>query len=143
VPIDPRGPRFAAGVTSVVLTVALLGEFGWLLAVQAGLFAVGAIAGLDYSPYTWLYRRFIRSRLPPPAELEMEAAPRFAQGMGLAFAGAGALGFLTGVTALGVAATAMALAAAFLSAAFGLCMGCETYLFFRRLAPQRASAPRT
>ena len=71
----------------------------------------------------------------------MEAAPRFAQGVGLAFAVAGAIGYLTGFTMLGVVATALALAAAFLNAAFGFCLGCEVYLFLRRVTPGRASAP--
>jgi len=33
-------------------------------------------------------------------------------------------------------AAAVALVAAFLNAAFGLCLGCELYLLQRRLAPQ-------
>ncbi len=44
----------------------------------------------------------------------------------------GTLGFLTGLTTLGVVATAAALVAAFLNAAFGFCLGCEVYLLFKR-----------
>lgn len=141
--IDPRGTRFAAAITTVVLAVVLLTESGWLLAAQAVVFAVGAFGGLHYSPYGWLYRKFVRPRLTPPAELEMEAAPRFAQGVGLAFAVAGTIGYLTGLTVLGTVATAFALAAAFLNAAFGFCLGCEMYLFLRRFAPRRDAAPNT
>jgi hypothetical protein len=34
-------------------------------------------------------------------------------------------------------ATGLALAAAFLNAAFGFCLGCEVYLLVRRTAPAR------
>jgi len=44
----------------------------------------------------------------------------------------GVLGFAAGATALGLLATAAALAAAFLNAAFGICLGCELYLILTR-----------
>ncbi|MHA6764365.1 DUF4395 domain-containing protein [Streptacidiphilus sp. PAMC 29251] len=129
--IDPRGPRFAATLTSVVLAVVLITGSGWLLAAQTLVFAIGAFAGLGRSPYGWLYRRFVRPRLQPPVELEAAAPPRFAQGIGFGFALIGTLGYLTGTTWLGIAATGLALAAAFLNAAFGYCLGCEVYLLLR------------
>ena len=52
---------------------------------------------------------------------------RFAQGVGFAFAVVGTIGYLTGLTTLGIVATAFALAAAFLNAAFNFCLGCEIY----------------
>jgi hypothetical protein len=130
--IDPRGPRFAATLTSVVLAIVQITGSGWLLAAQTAVFALGAFAGLGRSPYGWLYRAFVRPRLGPPAELEAAAPPRFAQGVGFGFALVGTLGYLTGATWLGIAATALALAAAFLNAAFGYCLGCELYLLLRR-----------
>jgi hypothetical protein len=48
--------------------------------------------------------------------------------VGLAFAAVGTIGYATGLTALGVTATALALGAAFLHAAFDLCLGCKIYL---------------
>ena len=96
-------------------------------------FAVGAFAGMRLAPYGVLYRRLVAPRLRPPATLEPAAPPRFAQGVGFAFGLAGTLGYATGVTAVGVVAIAFALAAAFLNAAFGLCLGCETYLLIRRI----------
>jgi hypothetical protein len=53
--------------------------------------------------------------------------------VGAAFAVIGVIGYATGVTALGITATAFALAAAFLNAAFGLCLGCEMYLIIQRM----------
>jgi zinc transporter ZupT len=49
-------------------------------------------------------------------------------------------GFGTGVTVLGLVATGFALAAAFLNAAFGFCLGCELYLLVRRAQPASRAA---
>lgn len=135
--IDPRGPRFGAVITTVVLAVVLLTSNGWLLAVQTVVFALGAFSGLKYAPYGYLYRKLIRPRLAKPTELENPAPPTFAQGVGFAFAAVGTLGYLSGVTALGLVFAAFALAAAFLNAAFDFCLGCEVYLLIRRGAPRR------
>ncbi|GLX10250.1 DUF4395 domain-containing protein [Microbispora sp. NBRC 16548] len=132
--IDPRGPRFGAAVTSVVLAVVLVTQNPWLLAAQAIVFALGAA---DASPYGLVFRRFVRPRLGPPVETEDAAPPRFAQAVGLGFAMVGLIGFAAGITALALGATAAALLAAFLNAAFGFCLGCETYLLIRRLQPGR------
>jgi hypothetical protein len=139
---DPRGPRFGALITTVVLAVVLITGSDWLLAAQALVFAIGAVFGLRYAPYGFLYRRLVRPRLGPPAELEAEAPPRFAQAVGLVFAVAGVAGYAAGVTWLGMLATAAALVAAFLNGVFGICLGCEMYLLIRRIWPGRqALAP--
>ena len=141
VQIDPRGPRFAATVTALVLAGALLtapsGATVVLLAVQVVVFAIGALTGVQHTPYAWLFRALVRPRLGAPAELEDAAPPRFAQGVGLAFAVVALAGYVAGADLLGAVATAFALAAAFLNAAFGYCLGCELYLLGRRLAPTR------
>jgi hypothetical protein len=132
--IDPRGPRFGAAVTTLVLAITLVTRSPWLLTLQAIVFAFGAF---DASPYGLLFRRLVRPRLGPPSELEDAAPPRFAQGVGLGFAIVGLIGFAAGITPLALGATAAALLAAFLNAAFGLCLGCEMYLIIRRLQPGR------
>lgn len=133
--VDPRGPRFAAILTSVVLAVVLVSGWWPLLAAQTAVFAVGAFAGMRFAPYSVLYRRLVAPRLPRSGEREDAAPLRFAQGVGFAFALAGTIGYLTGVSLVGLVATAFALFAAFLNAAFDFCLGCETYLLFRRLTP--------
>jgi Domain of unknown function (DUF4395) len=135
--IDPRGLRFNAAITTVVLAVVLVTSSVWLLAVQAVVFAAGSVFGLRYSPYGLLYRWLVRPRLQPPAELEPEAPPRFAQTVGLVFAVVGLAGYASGLTWLGAAATAAALVAAFLNAGFGFCLGCEMYLLILRIWPAR------
>jgi hypothetical protein len=130
--IDIRGPRFGAAVTTVVLALVLITGSGPLLAWQALCFAIGAAAGVGRSPYGWLFRSVVRPRLGPPTEFEPPQPPRFAQAVGLAFALVGLIGYFWGPSWLGAAATACALAAAFLNAAFGYCLGCEMYLLVRR-----------
>lgn len=136
--IDPRGPRFAATVTTIVLAAVLLTAPGpvatALLAAQAAVFAVGAVRGIQHTPYAWFFRAVIRPRLAPPAHLEDAAPPRFAQAVGLGFAVVGLLGLVAGVTAVGLVAVGFALAAALLNAAFGFCLGCELYLLRARVA---------
>ena len=136
--VDVRGPRFAAGVTAAVLAVALVTGSGWLVAVQALVFAVGAFAGLRYSPYGVLFRVLVAPRLGPVREREPEGPPRFAQLVGLIFAVGGAAGYLLGAPVLGAVATGFALVAALLNAATGFCLGCELYLIVRRALPARA-----
>lgn len=133
--IDPRGPRFGALITTGVLIVVLVTGSAWLLAAQAVIFAIGAFFGLRNAPYGLIYKFLVRPRLGPPGELEAEAPPRFAQGVGLVFAVAGVIGYATGATPLGIGATTAALIAAFLNGAFGLCLGCELYLLIRRIVP--------
>ena len=131
--IDARGPRFGAAVTTVVLAAVLVTGSVWLLAWQTLAFALGAAGGVGRSPYGWLFRRAVRPRIGPPTEFEAPEPPRFAQAVGLAFAGLGLVGYGIGPEWLGLAATGAALAAAFLNATFGYCLGCEMYLLVRRV----------
>ncbi|MEU8928132.1 DUF4395 domain-containing protein [Kitasatospora sp. NPDC048545] len=129
---DPRGPRFSAALTSAVLIVVLLTGSSTLLAGQALVFALGAFGGLRLSPYDWVFRVLVLPRLAPPSETEDERPLRFGQGILMVFAAVGTLGHITGVTWLCLLATSAALAAAFLNAAFGYCVGCELYPVVRR-----------
>jgi len=113
-----------------------------LLAAQAVVFAIGAFAGLHVAPYSLIYKLVVAPRLRPPTEREDQAPLRFAQGVGFGFAVLGTLGYLFDVPVLGVVATAFALAAAFLNAAFAFCLGCETYLLIQRITSTKERALR-
>jgi hypothetical protein len=138
--LDPRGLRFAAGVTAVVLAVALITGSVVVLALQAIVFAAGALLGPRFSPYGLFYARVVRPRLGPPADTEDAAPPRFAQGVGLAFALIGLVAELAGLGPLAVVAISFALVAAFLNAAFAFCLGCQFYLLGRRFISRPAPA---
>ncbi|MGA7147458.1 MAG: DUF4395 domain-containing protein [Microbacterium sp.] len=168
--IDPRGPRFAAGITSLLLLVAvfltltglstargtltdvangvLIDPDAWtisnatvaerastpgflLLVVIALLFLWGVLSPRT-APWGVLYRKVVAPRLAAPTDLEDPRPPRFAQGVGLFVVGLGLVLHLLGVPwALPITA-AMAFVAAFLNAAFGVCLGCMLYLLLQR-----------
>jgi len=130
--LDPRGPRFAAALTTAVVVLILATGSGWLALAQAAVFAIGALDP-RYGPYSLIFKYLVRPLLRPPGELEDPAPVRFSQAVGLGFMLVSAAGYLGGATLLGVVAAAFALLAAFLNAAFGLCLGCEAYLLLRRL----------
>jgi hypothetical protein len=130
--IDPRGPRFAAAVTSAVLALAVVTASPWVLAVQVVIFAVGSLFGVGRSPYGWLYRVFVRPRLGPPVELEDPALPRFAQTVGLVVTGVALVLALVGMPFAVEVGAGLAFVAAFLNASIGFCLGCQIYLLLVR-----------
>jgi hypothetical protein len=139
--IDPRGPRFGASITSLLLLIIVFlgldaatvdAAFYLLIAVTA-LFAIGAIFGLSKHPYGFIFRKFVRPRLAAPTELEDPRPPKFAQAVGLFVASVGIVLHLAGVE-FGVAyAAGAAFIAAFLNAAFAYCLGCQIYLGLKRI----------
>ncbi|MBE7699132.1 DUF4395 domain-containing protein [Oerskovia sp. Sa1BUA8] len=139
--IDPRGPRVGAGITALLLAVTLLlgaSQAGlWVLTFIALSFLLGALRGAQGTWQGWVFKTLVQRRLGPTAEREDPRPPRFAQGVGFVITGVGVvLGFTVSLVAVPVAA-GLALVAAVLNAAFGLCLGCEMYLLIRRFAPAR------
>jgi hypothetical protein len=140
-PIDPRGVRFTAGITSVILAVALITESWRVMAAQTVLFALCTFVGLKSNPWGAVFRRAVRPRLSQfdPANGEQQAPVRFAQGVGFVFALVATIGYAAGWVALGIVANVFALAAALLNATFGFCLGCRIYLLLRRFTGTRWS----
>ncbi|NYJ02875.1 hypothetical protein HNR19_003573 [Nocardioides thalensis] len=139
--IDPRGPRFTAAVTAVLLAAALVAPeevATALVAVQGLFFLAGVALGVQRTPTGLVFRAFVRPRLTPPADLEDPRPPRFAQAVGLLFAAVALVGYLSGATVLGQVAVGLALVAALLNAVIGFCLGCELYLLGLR-ASRRAA----
>ncbi|MBN9238088.1 MAG: hypothetical protein BGO97_00280 [Micrococcales bacterium 70-64] len=137
--IDPRGPRFSAGITAVLLLVVIgLSLSGAtiaatvLFAAITALFAWGAFAGVQRHPYGAVFRTLVRPRLKPPAELEDPVPPTFAQGVGFVITLVGLVLGILGVPYAVVVAAALAFVAAFLNSVFGYCLGCQIYLLLVR-----------
>lgn len=137
--IDPRGPRFGAGITAVLLLVdlflALTGAglaATVLLAAICAVFAWGAFAGIERHPYGRLFRALIRPRLRPPLELEEAAPPTFAQGVGFVITVVGVLLGAVGLTPALAVCAGLAFVAAFLNSVFGFCLGCRMYVLLLR-----------
>ena len=137
VEIDPRGPRFTAGVTLLVFAAVLLTAPSAtaivLLAVQTVFFAIGSGRGVQFTPTAFVFKKVIRPRLAAPSHTEDAVPPRFAQTVGLVFTVIALVGFATNLDTLGFVFAAFALAAAFLNAVFGYCLGCEMYLLGKRI----------
>jgi Domain of unknown function (DUF4395) len=143
--VDVRGPRFAAWVTTAVLVITLLVSAfrplaaAVILGVQALIFAIGAVGGPRRHPYGRVFALLVAPRLGPVKEREPVPPLKFAQLVGLIFAVAGAATFAGGAFLVGVIAGAAALVAAFLNAAFGICLGCQLYPLVARF--RRAPHP--
>lgn len=131
--VDVRGPRFAAWITTTVLVITLVVSAvsvpaaAIILGLQAVVFAIGALLGPQRGPYGVLFRTLVQPRLGPVTEREPVPPLQFAQLLGLIFATVGTAGFASGLQLVGAIATAFALGAAFLNAAFGICLGCQIY----------------
>lgn len=150
-PIDPRGPRFAASVTALLLLVgtffALTGAATrtgttlgerladpgfWVLLVVDVLFVWG-FTSPHTAPWAVLFRSVIRPRLAPPTDLEDPRPPRFAQIVGFTVVTVGLVLHVAGVPWALPVAGAAAFVAAFLNAAFAFCLGCQLYLGLARV----------
>lgn len=137
--VDPRGLRFGAALTSIVLAAVILAPSGLkeillLLAVVA--FVIGAVFGPAVTPQAKLFATFVRPRLAAASELEDARPPQFAQAVGLAFTAPAVILLFAGFSGPALVLVGFALAAALLNAATGFCLGCEMYLTTRRLAKQ-------
>jgi hypothetical protein len=147
--IDPRGPRFGAGITAVLLLVSIALSLSGLTTAGFIVFALvtlgflwGTIAGVQRHPYGALFKKFVRPRLAPPTELEDAAPPTFAQGVGLFVTVVGVILYLAHVPLGLPIAAAAAFIAAFLNSVFGYCLGCQIYLLLvRARVLGRASTP--
>jgi hypothetical protein len=146
--IDPRGQRFGAGVSVVVLGLA----FTFDLPIVVALVALALGASSAFGTRWFVLGRawpFVRSALRlRPTEPEHEYPPRFAQALGTTFLGI-ALALFATVGApeawLPVAAVAGLQA---LLATTGYCLGCRLYFLrwwvpsqFARLASRGTAGP--
>ena len=132
--IDPRGHRFGAGVSAILLIVAFLTGTPLLVALVLLSIGVSAAFGLKYSIYGVAWRRIAKTLALPKVEPEHEYPPRFAQVLGSVALILSLLSFALGATTL---AWGFALAVAGLQtllATTGYCLGCRLY-FLRWWVP--------
>lgn len=143
--IDPRGTRFSAVLTVLVLAAVIATTpqplSTVLLSIQAFIFAIGAILGPSATPYSWIYRKLVAPRLAPPKEMEDALPPQFAQAVGLLFSLIAVVAAMFTWTVGVWIFAGFALFAAALNAVFGFCLGCEVYLRIQRFIPDSAIPP--
>ncbi len=132
--IDPRGHRFGAGVSALLLIASFV--TGWVPGVVLALLSIGTSAafGLRYSIYGVVWRRIARAMKLPKVEPEHEYPPRFAQTLGSLVLIVSLVAFLLSGPVVG---WGLALAVAdlqLLLAVTGYCLGCRLY-FLRWWVP--------
>ena len=133
--IDPRGHRFGAAFSVVILAIGFAIGAPIVVAFLAAALGISACFGTRYSilgrPWP-VVRRVLR--VAPPRELEHELPPRFAQALGFMGFTLATVLFLLGLSPLGWAVAAAVGALQAVLAATGYCLGCRLY-FLKWWAP--------
>lgn len=147
--VDPRGQRFGAGFSAVILLAAAIADQPVVVAVVALAMLASSALGTQY----WLLgkpwpaiRRALRLG---PVELEHEYPPRFAQALGVTFLALGLLLLAMRIPLAGWALVGAVVALQTLLAATGYCLGCRLYFLrwwipsvFARLIGRGSTLPR-
>ena len=132
-PVNEVSARLvAAGVVVMGLT-AIVADVRWLTVVIAYGFWARVLTGPKLSPLGQLVTRVVTPRLPFATRLVAGPPKRLAQGIGAVFSTT-ALVLTFGFHRWGAAQVVLGLlvAAAFLEAAFGLCLGCKAFALLAR-----------
>ena len=126
--IDPRAHRFGAGLSVVVLALGFAAGVPIIIPIVALALGASAFFGTRWSilgrPWP-LVRRGLR--LGPPAELESEVPPRFAQMLGTLGLALATLLVAVGLTAGGWVVAGLVASLQLVLAATGYCLGCRLY----------------
>jgi hypothetical protein len=134
--IDPRGQRFGAGVSAVVLVIAFLGQQFWL----ASLVGLNLLIAAGFGSRLFLLGRpwpLIRNSFRlGPTEPEHEYPPRFAQALGGIFVALGTIAYVAGPAAAGWLLVGAVAGLQILLATTGYCLGCKMY-FLRWWVPSQ------
>ena len=134
--IDRNAHRWGAGISAVVLIIGYVLDVRVIVPLIAVALGIGTFLGVRYSPLGMAYR-FVKKtfKLDIPVVPEDEPPPRFAQAMGFAMLVFGTIGFY--VLDSGVVGWTFGIIVAALQtllAVTGICVGCEMYLFGKRLS---------
>ena len=125
--IDPRGHRFGAGVSAIVLIVAAVTGTTWLVALALLSIGVSAAFGLRYSIYGVIWRRVAAAAHLAKVEPEHEYPPRFAQVLGSVALTLALVAFALGAATLGWLFTLAVATLQTVLAVTGYCLGCRLY----------------
>ena len=126
--IDPRGQRFGAGLSAIVLAAGVILNAPIVPILVALALGVSAALGTRYwalgRPWPTI-RRLLK--LGPPSSPEPELGPRFAQGFGFIVLVAGLALVAVGVPLLGWLLIGAVAALQTVLAVTGICIGCMLY----------------
>jgi len=138
--VDRNGMRAGAGISAIALLLALIFNAPSIVFLVAVALTIGAAFGPARSPLGLIYRGIKSTfKLKIPKEPEEAAPPRFAQLVGAIFLWASLAGFfVVDSDPLGWTLAMIVAALQLLLAVSGICVGCEVYLFSRRIAAKGA-----
>lgn len=124
--VDEVNARLTAAGVVVMASATTLGA-RWVVVPLVIGFVLRAVWGPKASPLARFVSQRVRPRVNAAPRLVSGAPKRFAQMVGVAFSGVALAAFLSGAQTFGVVMVAGLAGAAFLEAAFGLCLGCKVY----------------
>jgi hypothetical protein len=126
--IDPRGHRFGAGLSAVLIAASFVLNQPLGVALVFLSIGVSGAFGVRYSIYGAIWRRIVRIAHLGPTEMEHEYPPRFAQVFGSVVLAVSLIGFTVGLPIVGWALAVAVGALQTLLATTGYCLGCRLYL---------------
>ena len=126
--IDPRGQRFGAVLSAIVLVVGVALDLPIVAALVALALGVSSALGTRYFVFgrPWPTVRSLL-RLGPPAAPEPEVGPRFAQALGTTFLALGFVLLVVGLRPIGWLPVLAVVVLQTLLAVTGYCLGCRLY----------------
>lgn len=130
--IDSRAPRFNQAVIGTLALVSFLTGWWPLLAILAAQLAIGLTLGRRWCLPCLFYFEVLQPRYGE-GPIEDSRPPRFANVVGTAVLGSGAIALAGGLTVLGWALGLLVAALALLAATTGFCIGCEAYKVLARV----------
>lgn len=133
-PVNDYAARTVATGVVLMCVAAFALRQPWILVPLAYGFWARVLSGPRFSPLGQLATRVVAPRLPWGQKLVPGPPKRFAQAIGVAFSTAAlVLWFGFGQGAGTWVVVAMLTAAAFLEAAFGICLGCKAFFLLMKV----------
>ena len=132
-PVNDYAARTVATGVVLMCVAAMALRQPWILVPLAYGFWARVLSGPRFSPLGQLAARVVAPRLPWGPKLVPGPPKRFAQAIGVVFSTTAlVLWFGFGLGAATWVVVAMLTAAAFLEAAFGICLGCKGFALLMR-----------
>ncbi len=126
--IDPRGQRFGAALSAIVLSIGVALDLPIVAALVALALGVSSALGTRYFVFgrPWPTVRTLL-KLGPPSAPEPEVGPRFSQALGTVVLALGVVLLAVGIRPLGWLPVVAVVALQTLLAVSGYCLGCRLY----------------
>ena len=133
-PVNDYAARTVATGVVLMCVAAMVLRQPWILGPLAYGFWARVLSGPRFSPLGQLATRVVAPRLPWAPKLMPGPPKRFAQAIGVVFSTTAlVLWFGFGLAGATWVVVAMLAAAAFLEAAFGICLGCKGFALLMRI----------